>query len=605
MSTLGPSNPTSAPPAAATAGGRSALPSAPRVLAALHIQGDSARLALAQVDAGRLTLAQTQTLPASDLAGIERLLDERGVELLIRVLPAAHTVCRTAALPAAENGALPPPDALAGAIDLLAEGELPSSLPWWRRSGGMIALGGKSAALLLGWPDGPQKSGGRAPKTAWPCPDVFIAEPAALAHLAAIAETPIAVSTDRAAGSLALVAAGREKLVARTLRLPGGEASWATGVARAVSETASAAGLAAPALRPGVQDPQVHLPGKPPVLAGQPRDPAFINTFGLAVAALELWASADPLRRGFFSLFQAEPVEKAPFYERVVRWFARPWRAAAAILVGLALFLGLPLAIAQTRLDLLTRSIGDVEAMRARLAASEQNAAFYELLRDRRWPMTKLLADISGAAPEGVRLEAVELATGETVSIRGIGETNTLVTTFRENLAATRVFTQVTTPTTGRTADGVTFQLQAKIEPRTAVFPVTPKDDFAAKTLAQRMYGDDAVSSAGAAPVRRDPIRPRPQQSPRAAEPAVQAPASAGSAGSTAPARRPPPEPISDDQIARLNAGQAMLEFAKRQSASRTPGLDAATRQRLTDEVAKILAHREKLRQSGGGGGAR
>lgn len=596
--------------AAGAAGARPLLPLGATIVAALQIQGEHARIAIGDLSSGTLALKQTQTLPAANLGPIADLFEQLGIQLVLRVAPAAEVLCRTAPLPgtgtpssnATETRETPRPSdrsELASALELLAEAELPANLPWWRRCSGVIALGpggSQHAALLVGWPEAKTTDRrSRSLRAPWPCPEVWIPEPACLAIVAAAADATFAASVDRAAGSLALVAAGPTKSLVRVLRLPSDADSWAASVAKAGAETAAAVDLAAPPLRLPVQDPALVLPGAPsPRLASQPRDAAFTSTFGLAVAALHAWSSGDPAVQSFAALFAVEPVARASILERTLRWLSHPWRAAAAIVLALAILLGLPLAVAETRLDLLQKKIGDVDAMRTRLAAAEQRAAFYQLLRDRRWPMTKLLADIAGAAPLGIRLEAVELAPPDTVLLRGTAETTSLVTTFRENLASTQLFNSVTTPTTGSTAEGVQFQLQARIAPRTAIFPVTPKDDFAARTLAQRMYGDEAVAAA-TRPERarrtrdRDGTRTPPSDRPSTPDRSARTPAPTQAPTPSGPAAaKPIPTPITDADIAKLTSTQAMLEGAKRKSAARLPTTDETTRQRLMEEAAKL-----------------
>ncbi|MBY0260764.1 MAG: hypothetical protein K2Q20_00370, partial [Phycisphaerales bacterium] len=62
---------------------------------------------------------------------------------------------------------------------------------------------------------------------------------------------------------------------------------------------------------------------------------------------------------------------------------------------------------------------------------------------------------------------------------------------------------------------------------------------------------------------------------------------SGSSSGAATKDAAPPPPPLTDAQIAKLTGTQAMLEWAKRRKAAAQPGLDEATKARLTDEAEK------------------
>src|SRR6185295_1235687 len=96
------------------------------------------------------------------------------------------TVARVCALPDTQGGADgATPAAMADALTLIAESELPASLPAYRRAAGLInaarGVGRKPLGLLTGWAAGGELEAGRGVRVA---PEVCISEAAALAILA-------------------------------------------------------------------------------------------------------------------------------------------------------------------------------------------------------------------------------------------------------------------------------------------------------------------------------------------------------------------------------------------------------------------------------------
>ena len=231
-------------------------------------------------------------------------------------------------------------------------------------------------------------------------------------------------------------------------------------------------------------------------LGGATRDREWINRFGLALGAAMLYADADAATSALVALTQREPRSRLPLAQRTIDWLSLPRHAAMVGAACLAVALLAPLASSKARHAVLASHAGSADSLDSRLAEAERRVGFYKLLSDKRWPMTKLLGQIAGAAPVGVTIDAVELPQGETVTIRATAESTELVSTFRKNLADTRVFNNVATPTIETTADGVTFQLQAKVVQNFALQASKPLDDFAAKTLAQRLYGESASNDA-------------------------------------------------------------------------------------------------------------
>lgn len=574
-----------------------------KTLAALHESGGELRVVVASLAAGSLTVNQTRTFTPGESGQIAAFLDSAGVDLLVRVVPSGQTVARVVALPEPKDGVEPTPESLTEALSLIAETDLPSTLQPYRRAAGALALGRGAAStrarvgLATGWPDQPKAEA--AWRDLWDGPQVGVAEIAALGLLAQAAAAQVGVIVDPATGALAILARG-EKALLRTSRVATGSAMLDAAVAT-VRETLRAAKIDAPITSGAISD-GLHLEPEPTGvrLAGGTRDSVFLARFGLAAAAAAIWADESPVVHGLANLHQTEPKAKPPVLERVTRWFGHPARAAAIIGLCVLTLLGLPLGVAYARMKAVEKTVADEAALMQRNDEADRELAFYKLLEQRRWPMTKLLADVASAAPVGVVLETCEVGVPDGLNIRGKAEKSELVTTFRENLNKLRIFTQVATPSTSPLDEGVQFQLVAKLVPERAAAETTPIEDFAAKSLSERMYGQASKRPTGRSSASSNGSRDRGSRassgsSSRSSDSSrassnngssrSSTPGSSGSAQSKDAA--PPPPPLTDAQIAKLNATQAMLEWAKRRKAAAQPGLDEATKSRLTDEAEK------------------
>jgi len=589
-----------------------------KTIAALHESGGELRIVVASLAAGGVSVGQTRTFTLGESGQIASFLDAAGVHLLLRVVPSAQTVARIVALPEPKDGPEPTPEALTEALTLIAETDLPSTLPPFRRAAGALGLGrgpGGSrtlVGLVTGWPDQPGVA--RAWRDLWDGPQVGVAETAALALLAQSAAAQVALLVDSAAGAIAILARG-EKVLIRTSRASPGPATLHA-ASDMIRETLRAAKLDAPAPAHRLSD-GLHLePDASSVrIAGGTRDSNFIARFGLAAAAAALYADQSPVVHGLVNLHQSEPKAKPPIVERVTRWFGQPVRAAAIIALCLVTLLALPLGVAYARMKAVEKTVADEAALIDRNDKSDRELAFYRLLEQRRWPMTKLLADIASAAPVGILVETCEIGVPDGLNIRGRADNSELVTTFRENLNKLRIFDQVATPSTSPVDEGVQFQLVAKVMPGRAAAETTPIDDFAAKTLSERLYGQAAKRPTGrstaSAPARERPSRSSSSGSSRSGDSSRSSANSGGStaasrsgnSGNSTPASRdavPPPPPLTDAQIAKLTGTQAMLEWAKRRRAAAQPGLDEATKTRLTDEAEKSQRRMKEAQASEG-----
>jgi hypothetical protein len=583
-------------------------------LAALHHHAGQWRLVVARIAGGGVEVVACRS--AADPAALAPVVREHRAERLLVVIPASRTVCRAAALP---EGAADDPAAAAAALALIAEADLPVSIPAHRRAGGVLRPAGAPARpipVLVGWPEAPADE---------PSPPTFdldqvdyVPEIVALAALAAAplpaggGGAPAALATDPATGTVAILAAGAARSVARVLRLDhASPQAWADAVAQVAAESAQAAGLERAAILPRDETgsgpvlafaPAAGAPPGGPRLAGAQADPAWRRDYGLPLGAILAAASPDPSLAPLTRLRPEAPGRDGSRLLEVVTWLSVPRRAAAAVALCAAVVLLWPLGVAAARTwTLQARSGGGAAALRERLEAARQEVTLYEVLRARRWPMTKLLADVASATPVGVTVESVELSPEQGanagLTLRASAESADQIAVLRKNLSDTRIFEDISTPTmTSEGERGLEFRLQARVAG--PLLRVPPAEDFAAKPLADRLYGDGASAMATAAPHARDSgpadgrgSRWRRENSTgggrdRAGGASADRPGPAAAAP-PAPRTGEIPAPITDEEIARLDRAAAMREFTSRNSAANAAGLEEATRARLRDEAAK------------------
>jgi hypothetical protein len=230
--------------------------------------------------------------------------------------------------------------------------------------------------------------------------------------------------------------------------------------------------------------------------------------------------------------------------------------------------------------------------------------------------MSKLMGDVSAAIPVGVTAESIRIASDQGLAIQGSADSAELVNTMQASLSATKLLSNVKVNRSESNGARVEFDLTADvINPHTKAAGI---EDFAAKPLAVRLYGDGAsntampknvASSRESAATREPRTVSRPERSERAERNAGSAGGGGGeragdrgsSRSSEAPARpaaTPPgeaPPPLTDDQIAKLDKAAATKEWVARKTfPQKNPTIDAATKSRLEDEVRKLREQMDK-----------
>ncbi len=550
----------------------------------------------------RLRIVASKGYPIGDERAIESALEAAKVLTLVRLAPARQTVARMTGVPAGAAWEM------AAAANMLGEAMLPEGVPAHRRGAGVIPDGavvdgsgvGQRSALLTAW----RGEADENDPIDWE-DQRWTTEVAALAFLRG--RGAIAASCERESGAISVVAVGAARAAARVLiESAADEGAWRERVARHVAETGalvgapSNAGFSASGSLMLSSESLSLLRGR---VEGVSADPAWMDSFGLCLGAALAASDEQHGGAGLAGMFAREPENRPPLVERMAAWVSSPVNALGVIALAVLVMLLAPLGLAAARLAILNaKSEGLTDQDRSR-AEMQKRSALYRELDSARWPMTKLWADISAATPQGVHVEAMRLAPEQGLSLQGTAETTEVLNTLQANLNATLLFEKLKVIRSESTSSGVSFDLSADVVgPHHAV--AKPADDWAAKSLAVRLYGEEssgggAESSAGSAASnggRNDGGDRRGDR--RGGDRGGRGEEVAGAR----PAGKPldVPGPISDEAIAALDFGKASLEWVKRKTAA-TKVTDAAVKARLEDEVKKIDERRNKLKSSGGG----
>ncbi|MBL8760968.1 MAG: PilN domain-containing protein [Phycisphaerae bacterium] len=570
-------------------------------LAALHELG----LVVAEQTPRGVRVIEARTLGA--IAELPAALAHHRVHHLVRVLPAADTVCRAARV---DNA---PTAELLSALALLGEASLPESAPPHRRAGGVVpdlSADAKRGAIFTAWitppPDEPDL----------PVEDeTFIAAAAALAMLRA--PSGLAVLCDRA--GVSIVASGPDRLAARAIvEDPANHAA----IALRVAETCRAVG-ASPASEVIDSHARLRLDAASRAalasrVEGLVSEQRWLDQYAVAIGAALAALSTDPATRSLALLRDQPPAERRSAPERFVEWVSVPRHAIAAGLAAAALIFLAPLGIAAARSAVLKGKSANLQQVDAQRAALAKQAAMYQQLETTRWPMTKLLGDISAATPQGVIVEVLRLSPEQGMMMKGTADSQEVLGKLQSHLNQTGLFDKLKIDRAVSGSSGVEFDISANVlNPTTYVKPV---EDFAEQPLAVRLYGEAArnapivatdsgpsdrprdTASNGAGNSSRDTNRDsgrdsaRDSRSPAAADSSR---SSRPSSGSGLPSLADVPPELSDAQIAAMDRTTAMKEMVARRRASAVQGIDPGVKARLDTEVTKL---QDRMKAASGGG---
>jgi len=293
--------------------------------------------------------------------------------------------------------------------------------------------------------------------------------------------------------------------------------------------------------------------------------------------------------------------------ERVGAWLgeARHWAVIGG--VALVLMLGLPVAGAYAQREVLRSKVASLEKRLGMDADSREETdrrlALYSELNETRWPMTKLVAEFGGAAPVGIELDSLDLRTGERVTARGTAEEFSAVLEMQSALEESGVFEDVQIVRAQEVDDRLEFEMTARAMQVRVFEAARGIEDFAERTLAQRLYGDRAElagtgpresGSGGGGSRSRGERRAERDSGDGDDDGADRVFDERAEAMLTSPI----PEPLDEGVIAEMDRATVLEEFPPRRAAAARTDIDSETRSRLEREVDLL---RERLRSLRGG----
>lgn len=546
---------------------------------------------------------ETATLADGDLAGLGERLAKAGVTRLVRVVPACATIAKIEAAPEARG------EELAGALGLFAEAALPEDAGLHRRGAGLV--GEPTRALAAAW-IGRETGAAFEPVELGGVDEVWTTEPAAVLSLSR-GEGFALLSWDRENGSVFALRTAGERPVSRCVKLDGRD------------ESAWRRGLAAAAASVGIETPVE-------IARGLASDTARFGSAGVAesVAAGEFGVAigAVLVETGDFGpslagMRRSSEDRREGTLARGARWISVPGRAAAVIAAGLAVCMLAPMGFAWARMKVVESKLEAIGPARDEREALRREAALYRQMEQSRWPMTKLLADVSNATPVGVVVESltIEKDGSSGVMMKGRADNAEQVTALQKNLGESGVLGGVQMTSVEADGSGVSFSLSAKVVSARSASKV--KDDFAKRTLQDRIYDVSGAILAGAVPTEAPAVvsedeedgnsvaasgnggggsggggnggtvtpRPRSGEGTRSGESAT--------SGETNKASKPleVPPPLTDEQINAMDKSTATKEWALRRAA-------AQRKETSTDDRARLEAEVKKLEPKWKGGGS-
>ncbi len=549
---------------------------------------------------------------------LSTILRDAGVSLLVKVAPGAECYAKMTTAPEV------PETGLSAAVSLLAEINLPEDLPKHRRASGIVRTRAGTAALFTGW------RGTGSDDFADGVDEFWIAEPAALVGLMGT-RADIGASWDAGRGSIVVAATG-ETGVVRCLRgdrsRPG---AFIESLEGAVRSTAAASHNDASGLTLDPADRPVGFSiGDGWTLA----DVCQIETVarsGALSASLAIGAALSVLNQtpGSSSLAALRSEHDGgpdPKLIRVASWLGKPGVAGKLVTAAVLVAVFAPIGLTWARLAVVNSKADELKAAATQQTELAKKAALYKQLDTKRWPMAKLLAEVSAACPQGVMVETltIESEGSQDVLIKGVADSSEILSKMTKNLNDTGLFGSVVVPDTKADSDGLNFTLRAKVS--NAKSPSKPIDDFATRSLRERLYADNGK---GAAPVHiaaadedhgdpaSDDIGDGHADTPaggatsgdKGKTPALRnnnagrggrgnnAKAVRGEtavAGETNKASKGPdiPEVLTDEQIGAMTNSALTLAWAKHKAALSKSDLDPAVKARLDAQLAKIDAKR-------------
>ncbi|MCA9306536.1 MAG: hypothetical protein KDA16_08380 [Phycisphaerales bacterium] len=463
---------------------------------ALHRQGDRWRFVVVDQENGRRRVVHAESIGFGDVAAARAAVSRHKIERLIRVAPAARTVCRLVEIPTGSAAEM------ANAAALLAEAQLPGAAPAHRRGAGVVggsAGPGRRNGLILAWIGESDEPVLDAARERW------TSEIVALSALVSDGASGQALYADRAGGSIAVFAVNGSSSVARTMREHDAEPeAWRSIVDHAVDETRGSLGSWFD-LSGEVREPAsvcLSAESRRALLeefSAAARGDRWLDEYGVALGAALGAGRADASAMGLYSLASEARRERRSAAARGLDWLSDPAHAIGAAVGALLLALVLPIGMNAVRVAVLNGKLASIDRqLEGRESASELDlrSAFLDELVKRRWPMTKLLSDLGGALGVGMEVESITMDRGTRVQVRGEAKSLELANKAVATLNDSGVFTNAQLMQTRSTEGGkLEYRIEAEVlRPFAAARGI---EDFSDDTLAVRLYGERARGYTG------------------------------------------------------------------------------------------------------------
>lgn len=582
----------------------------------------------------------------SDREKVSTWIDRWLAGSVLILLPSSSVIARTLSLPAAA------PDRLAMALRLQVENARLGGTPRHRAGAGLIAPcegGTDRRALLVEWPE---SSAVPEPPSDIPA-DLSPTYAPGIAALAALGEGcggSLLVDLDRDSGCIGIALQSDTATAFRVVREDGSEGSgWADAVRRAIAETLLLAGVDDSDAARMVQNADTQMPvggtglitpGGPHAAAlsarvsGTPADPSWWHRWGLLIGAA--LASSSELAPTV-QLRSVEARAAGGLIARTVERCSQPKAAVALVCAAVATVALVPMGIAALRVAVLEWKLPDPEMYDRQLRRADQQIAMYRDYQRYAWPMTKLLGDLASTTPEGIELDSISLGFGSPMTVSGAAKpqgsqsATDAILLMERQMRTSGIFDRVVKNWEAPNAAGIVkFTITAAVTQPVQMPDYPDVQDFAKRTLRDRRYGTETVTSTASAPAA-PPAAPAPEPStalainppgtpppraPDATPPAARpdsttaaAPSTEsrtrrgfGSAANEAATRgssRPSgaddsaavPDPLSNEQIASMTKAEANEALARVSRARALKNLDPAVEQRLKDEFYRLINH--------------
>ena len=444
---------------------------------------------------------QSFAVDASD--DLLRVIEESEAEVVVRLLPGGTVVCRTVTVPRMED------ESLGEVLDLQAEAILPAGTEGHRRAVCLLPWidrrDDEYEAIALSWP-------GREPDDDI---DLLLGEQSLryaplvscfIEILAAGDKTELSTSAfvgylDRGTGTFDFLIRHHNQSVFRTLRFDSGDSDWIDQLEGDLVETTVSAGMNPAELESWRrQVRQGATQSGPSFIVDEHLHRVMISIWSddIDIQDNSLWNQFAPSilagcglmgpRQPLFQLLALPPEEKHNPIVEWLHWFDHPARAASILVIAVLLIALVPLGAAWGRYQILQSRIGDSDTVAKQAQRSRDEAQFYELLNKKRWPMTKLLADISGSAPYPVKIQEITIdSESGQVRLKGTAPVADDLSVFREVLGTTGIFDQIRVPRSETKANFVQFEMSFGVSD-----PTRPVKRAFTDSLAHNLYGDDA-----------------------------------------------------------------------------------------------------------------